>query len=213
MGAKTWMLVYSNGAIPNLWSKGLKINRESSTKIIKTLFSTKQYSAIEDGNLYYTNPPKDVIYAADLGELIILATDEIAIDNPSKISQRFIDFSEYKYLYLFAMHSVVDWFAFAVWENKKLIRSLSISPDNGVIEDYGNRFPFEQDYWKGEYPVTDSESEDTYPLPFHPLDFGESALLKLMGFQYEGIENLNRIDPETIPLVGFKEKKSGWKFW
>ncbi|MGW3628080.1 DUF6928 family protein, partial [Streptomyces sp. NPDC000880] len=29
------------------------------------------------------------------------------------------------------MHSVVDWLAFAVWEDGRLIRSLSLSPDDG----------------------------------------------------------------------------------
>jgi hypothetical protein len=38
---------------------------------------------------------------------------------------------------LHAMHSVVDWLAFAVWEDNRLIRSLSLAPDGGIIEDIG----------------------------------------------------------------------------
>lgn len=43
-------------------------------------------------------------------------------------------------MYLHAMHSVVDWFAFAVWgPDGKLRRALSVSPANGVIEASVNR--------------------------------------------------------------------------
>ncbi|WP_439145646.1 DUF6928 family protein [Streptomyces canus] len=32
------------------------------------------------------------------------------------------------------MHSVVGWFAFAAWGDGRLLRSLSLSPDSGIIE-------------------------------------------------------------------------------
>jgi len=39
--------------------------------------------------------------------------------------------------------------AFAQWVNGKLVRSLSLSPDSGILEDIGPRFPFEEPFWSG----------------------------------------------------------------
>jgi hypothetical protein len=44
------------------------------------------------------------------------------------------------------MHSVVDWFAYAQWINGKFVRSPSLSPDNGILEDIGQRLPFEEPF-------------------------------------------------------------------
>jgi hypothetical protein len=49
-------------------------------------------------------------------------------------------------VYLRAMHSVVDWFAYAQSINGKFARSLSLSPDSGVLEDIGQRLPFEEPF-------------------------------------------------------------------
>ena len=46
-------------------------------------------------------------------------------------------------------HSVVDWCAFALWREGKLVRSTSVSPDGGVREDIGDKLPFEVPYWNG----------------------------------------------------------------
>ncbi|MFJ9460587.1 DUF6928 family protein [Kitasatospora sp. NPDC101447] len=40
------------------------------------------------------------------------------------------------------MHSVVDFLAFAVWEDGQLVRSLSVSPGSGVMENMGEPLPF-----------------------------------------------------------------------
>jgi hypothetical protein len=112
------------------------------------------------------------------------------------------------------MHSVVDWFAFAQWSDGKLARSLSLSPDSGIIEDIGEKLPFEQAYWAGEHPAVGPESDDDeYPLPFHPLDMGETALSALFGYQLEGALISTLFDPESIPLMRFARTRSRWKFW
>jgi hypothetical protein len=213
MGAKTWMIVYSNGDIPNIWQKNLSPRKENLKNILHSLFPKENFSDAELGSLYFTCPGKGEVCIADLGEMLIVSTDEVAIDYPSKIPEKFIDHSNYKYIYLFAMHSVVDWFAFAIWENKKLIRSLSLSPDSGILEDIGNKLPFELDYWQGKLRAIDPDDTDDYPLPFHPLDFGECTLLNLMGYQFEGDESLNKVDPEAIEISCFKRVNHWWKFW
>ncbi len=112
------------------------------------------------------------------------------------------------------MHSVIDWLAFAKWEGGELRRSLSLSPDSGIIEDIGEKFDFEAPYWNGEHPAIDpEEEEDEYPFKFHPLELGEEALKQFFGYQLEGIVNDALIEPEKITLFGYKRAKPWWKIW
>ena len=110
------------------------------------------------------------------------------------------------------MHSVVDWLAFAKWNNRNLVRSLSLSPDSGILEDIGQRLAFEEPFWSGQHPATDDEDAD-YPFPFHPLELGEVALKEFFGYQLEGFGDSGLFEPESIPLVKYKRKRSMWKMW
>lgn len=102
--------------------------------------------------------------------------------------------------------------AFAVWDDGKLVRSLSLSPDSGIIEDIGERLPFELPYWEGRQPVEPFppfEDEDPYPLPFHPLELGERALLEFFGFYVEGSSDEDdapepAVDIWDVELHGFR---------
>jgi hypothetical protein len=109
------------------------------------------------------------------------------------------------------MHSSVDWFAYAVWKDGKLKRSLSLSPDTGIIEDIGMKLSFEEPYWNGSFPAVDPEDEDEYSLAFHPLDLGEATLRVLFNFQLEGEINSSLINPEDVSLIAFKRTKPWWK--
>lgn len=103
------------------------------------------------------------------------------------------------------MHSVVDWFAFAVWRAGQLERSLSLSPDSGVLEDIGAKMAFELPYWAGEHPAVDANDEDdVYPFPFHPLDLGEAALAEFFGYQLEGFIDESMFEPDEIALMRYK---------
>ena len=110
------------------------------------------------------------------------------------------------------MHSVVDWLAFAVWKYGNLERSLSLSPDSGILEDIGEKLAFENPFWNGEYPAVDPE-EDDYPFQFHPLELGEAALREFFGYVLEGVVDASLIEPENIPLMGFRRAKPWWKLW
>lgn len=104
------------------------------------------------------------------------------------------------------MHSVVDWLAFAIWDNGTLVRSLSLSPNSGVMENIGEPLEFERPYWAGERAVElDPEwDEGLYPLPFHPLEMGEDALRALFGFVVEGYPEADDIDSNEILMHGFR---------
>lgn len=106
-----------------------------------------------------------------------------------------------------ALHSGVDRLCFTVWEDGKLVRSLSLSPAGGIMENLGEPFPFERPYWDGEHPVEPIPGwpdQDPYPLPFHPLELGEDALLALFGFIIEGLPQPNDIDTDAVHMHEFR---------
>ncbi|AEG02386.1 DUF6928 family protein [Methylomonas methanica] len=215
MGAKTWMLVYSDGDASDKLRGNPTLDRAATDKLVKTLFPHEKLETISDGDLSYTCPPDNIIYAGCFAGVAVLAAKEFAGDYPSKLDRRFIAHADGRCVYLHAMHSVVDWLAFAKWEKGKLLRSLSLSPDTGILEDLGNKLPFETAYWEGRYPAIDPDdnAEDDYQLPFHPLDLGEEVLKAFFGYQLEGTIDDSLLEPENIPLIGYKRKKYWWKFW
>lgn len=215
MGAKTWMLVYASGDPRALLAAKPALQREATLEFAAALFPKARFQPLEDGDLSDTCPRGSDVHIASFSGVSVVAAKEFGIDYPSQLPARFLQAAESQAVYLHAMHSVVDWCAFAVWRGGRLERSLSVSPDNGVMEDVGERMPFELPYWAGERPAVDPDEADAadYPLPFHPLELGEAALAALFGYQLEGDADAALFDPETVPLLRFKRGAPWWKFW
>lgn len=213
MGAKTWMLVYSNGNAAESLKANSEIDRVKTTELVNELFPKEKLEAIEDGDLSYTCPPSNEIYAGYFSGVFVIAAKEFGNDIPSKLPASFLTKDYGNTIQLHAMHSVVDWLAFAVWKNGSLVRSLSLSPDSGIFEDVGEKFDFEKSYWDGKHPALDpEEDEDSYPFQFHPLDLGEAVLRDFFGYVLEGEVDDSLIEPEDITLLGFR-RPPWWKFW
>lgn len=216
MGAKTWMLVGSPGSARDALSVQPRFDRAATMKLASRLFPKERLEPLEDGDLSYTCPPDDEIHVGCFPGVSVVAAKEFGIDYPSRLPPHFLQVLGERTVYLHAMHSVVDWFAFAIWKDGKLERSLSLSPDSGVLEDNGARLPFELPYWSGEHPAIDPDDEDNeppYPLPFHPLELGEAALKEFFGYQIEGFIDETLLEADTVPLVRLKRKKQGFRFW
>lgn len=188
MGAKTWMLIYGNESISETLKKKPDLDRATTVELAKRLFPSEALKPLSDVDLSYTCPPDDELIIGCFSGLNIIAAKEFGIDYPSKLPTQFLDPSLGTTLYLHAMLSTVDWFAYAIWRDGKLQRSLSLSPDSGVLEDIGTKLPFEEPYWNGQHPAIDPEDDDSdYPFVFHPLELAESALLEFFGYQLEGV--------------------------
>ncbi|MFI1128298.1 DUF6928 family protein [Streptomyces althioticus] len=95
-------------------------------------------------------PPEGTTYAASWPGVDVIGDQRVMIDAPSQPPGHLVAANAGRRLVLHAMHSVVDWLAFAVWEDGRLIRSLSLSPDSGIIENIGEPLPFEMPYWAGD---------------------------------------------------------------
>jgi hypothetical protein len=208
VGAKTWMLVYSTGDVIAALKRAPKLDRDKTFALATTLFPNDCLEPIGDGDLLCTCPPKRELHVGCFPTVSIVAAREFGLDYPSKLPASFIAQGGSETIYLHAMHSVVDWLAFAKWSKGQLIRSLSLSPDSGILEDIGQQLPFEEPFWSGRHSVGDD-----YPLPFHPLELGEEVLKQFFGYQLEGNVDSELLEPESIPLIKYKRKRSWWKLW
>ena len=214
MGAKTWMLITSDGNASETLAKRPSLDRSAAIAHAASMFPDETLSELEDGDLSYTNPPDNQLFVGCYGDVKIIAAKEFGIDFPSTLAHKYLPKTGLTTLH--AMHSVVDWFAFAHWEDATLIRSLSLSPDNGIIEDIGDKLSFEKPYWNGHFPAVDDDEDIDYPFPFHPLELGEAALLHFFGYQIEGYTDGNPIEPEDFPLLQLRRSatsKPWWKVW
>lgn len=226
MGAKTWMLVIADGDARAALEAQPALDRDATRALAERLFPGETLELIGEGDLSYTNPPDPLMFIGCFPGVAVIAASEFAVDHPSQLPGRFLDIAGKRRITLHAMHSVVDWFAFAVWEDGRLIRSLSLSPDSGILEDIGEPLPFEAPYWAEQQRVPPDEGEEAYPLPFHPLELGEAVLLARFGYQLEGAGEA-RVDPFSVPLMHFQRsgtrRKAApedaapsapwWKFW
>lgn len=214
MGAKTWMLIYCDGSVSEILRGSPALDRGATVALAKKLFQSETLKPLADVDLSYTCPPDDELILGCFPGLTIIAAKEVGIDYPSKLPTQFLNPALGNTLYLHAMHSVVDWFAYAIWKDGKLQRSLSLSPDSGVLEDIGAKLTFEEPYWNGQHPAVDPEEDESeYPFVFHPLELGEAALLEFFGYQLEGMIDPSQIEPERIPLMHFKRSNTWWKIW
>jgi hypothetical protein len=212
MGAKTWMIVYSDANAREALAARPALDREATRALATRLFPKETLYPLEDGSLRYTCPRNHELCVGCFPGVSIVAAKEFRQDFPSKLPLRFIEAGGRGTVTLHAMHSVVDWFAFAQWKDGRIVRSLSLSPESGILEDIGTRMDFEEPFWAKEFSAFD-DSDDEYPFPFHAQELAETALAELCGYHLEGPIDTSLIDANTIPLARFKRSQSFWKFW
>ncbi|CAL9672719.1 hypothetical protein SUDANB176_07526 (plasmid) [Streptomyces sp. enrichment culture] len=208
MGAKTGLLVYADGDVPGLLRRVGAADLGRTVTMMRRLYPGREIEQCKGTNLGDgVYPPEGTVCAASWPGVEVIGDQEVMIDAPSELPEHLVAASASRRLVLHAMHSVVDWLAFAVWEDGRLVRSLSLSPDSGIIENIGEPLPFELPYWAGDRPADiipwPGEEEEPYALPFHPLELGEDALRALCGFIQEGRPEPDDIDADAIELYGF----------
>lgn len=201
VGAKTSFIGICDGDASRVLRSRPALDRGAAKRLAERL-AGRALESVGEGTLAEGTYPRDgMVFAAAFPGLDLFCEESLAIDRPSQLPARYTRVPNRRVI-LHAMHSVVDWFAFAVWDGGTLVRALSVSPDNGVIEEVGARLPFELPHWAGEHPVDEEDDEDAYPLPFHPLELGEEALNAFFGFRLEGVPT--DINPFEVPLAGFR---------
>jgi hypothetical protein len=217
VGAKSWLVCYADvDDVAALLRSSPALDRDATDRLVRAVHPGSTVTLDGEDSLESADPPDGVVVAAVWPGAAVLCSGEVAIDRPSEIHPRFTYPGLGRRVVTQAMHSVVDWAAFSVrGPDGALLRSLSVSPDDGVIEDLGERLTFEAPYWAGERPlddevddeVDDEDDEDPYPLPFHPLELGEEALGRLVGFVVEGFTGMTGdayVDPWDVPALRYR---------
>ncbi|MGI5170020.1 DUF6928 family protein [Spirillospora sp. CA-253888] len=207
MGAKTALLAFAEGDVRSALSRATRSEQARAEALVQRIHPDHAVAAIQEQALEdCVYPPGDTAYAAAPAGVDLVCDRRLALDRPSELPEHLRELGKGRRIVVHSMHSVVDWLAFAVWEDGVLVRSLSLSPDSGIMEDIGEPYEFELPYWAGEHPVVpmpEWPDEGPYPLPFHPLDLGEVALRALFGFVVEGYPDADDIDVSGIVMHGF----------
>lgn len=210
MGAKSGLLVYADGEVPGLLKQvGGPADPERTAAMMRRLYPGWAIEPTAGSDLWDgLHPPDGQAYASSWPGVELVCDRRVMVDLPSQLPHELVAAGVGRRMVLHAMHSVVDWLAFGVWEDGRLIRSLSLSPDTGIVENIGEPLPFERPYWAGERSADviswPDRDEEPYALPFHPLDMGEDALRALCGFIVEGRPRPGDVDADTIALHGFR---------
>lgn len=163
------------------WEKFPAPDRKAS-KLLGERLANGSLEIVGEGCLSDAINPDGRIFAASYPGVSLYCDSELAVARPSAL-EALAARVPHRTVLSHAMAGGVDWFAFSVWSGGVLERALSVSPDDGVIEDFGTPLACELPYWGGEHPV---ESDDEYPLPFHPLELGEEIFVSLVGLDWAG---------------------------
>jgi hypothetical protein len=207
MGAKTALLIYADGDVAQGLRDAVELDRAATEALVARLLPGLDVVAVEVGNMDWNiNPPDGMLYAGVFQGVTVICAAELGEIRPGDLRPGWLAEGADRRVILHSMHSVSNFLGFAVWgADGTLERALCLSPGHGIVEDRGDRLPFEQAYWAGQHPVEGGDDEDEpYPLPFHPLDLGEDVLAALCGFVIEGIPLEGMPDLDRVPLAGFR---------
>lgn len=216
MGAKNSLLVFSQGNPREALKNARSLNLPASLALALSLFPGAKVRPNEEANLRWTYPPRGQIYVGCYPGVSVVASEKFALDHPSKLPASFLAPGREGSVHLHVMHSVVNWFAFGVWERGVLRRSFSATtesgePDRMILENLGEPFPFEKPYWEGKHLADYDEEARDHPLKFDPMSLGEAALSEFFGYQMEG-EATELFDAAAVKLLVL-EVKPWWKVW
>ncbi|MEU1691977.1 DUF6928 family protein [Streptomyces hirsutus] len=143
--------MYADGDVPGLPRRVGAADLDRTAAMMRRLHPGREIEQCEGSSLRDgVHPPKGTAYAAGRPGVEVIGDQEVMIDAPSELPEHWVAASAGRRLVL---HSAVDRLAFAAWEDGHLVRSPSLSPDDGIIENIGEPLPFELPHWAGDHPA------------------------------------------------------------
>src|SRR5271170_7372703 len=134
MGARTALLAFADGDLRPALARAAVPELAGAEALVRRVYQGYTVEAIGEGTLGdRTYPPDDITYAAILPGAELLCDSRLLLDRPSELPEQLLCLGAGRRVIMHGMHSVSDWVAFAVWEDGKLVRSLSLSPGSGIM--------------------------------------------------------------------------------
>jgi hypothetical protein len=166
------------------------LDKPATRELVERLFPGTDIEEIGDQLLADAlDPPAGVAYVGCFPGLDLVCGWSLMPDRPSQLDPATLGATERPHVYLYGVHADADWCTFGRWDDGQLVRALSVCPDPGIIEDVGEHESFEQPYWDA--------------AELRPVALGEAALSGYFGIVF-GDDKLDKTDPESIPVVGYK---------
>lgn len=200
MGSKAAILVLADGRPERLIrdASGLDLPRSQSLAA-RVLGGTPRQSGALPLDLAVW-PEDGTVCVASFERFDLVCSRVFARDHPSDMVIEASRLAGGRNAYAVCMESSRDWTSILAWSPSQIVRAVSLNPSEGVLEDVGHKFPFEDPFWNGRRPVQTTG----YALPFHPIDLGNEALRNFFGFILEGAEDDLCVDPEEVEVPVFQ---------
>lgn len=208
MATDSAIVVYADGIPADVLRAYPVLDKPATRALAERLFPGAELEEVGDQLLADAlNPPERVAYVGCFQGLDVVCSWTIMPDRPSLLDPAILAATGRPNAYLHAVHADAGWCAFGVWQAGVLVRACSVGPDSassdrassdrassggGLLEDLGDHLPFERDFW-GDGRLTEA-----------PYALGQAALHALLGIALPTDGHLDDVDPELIPVVGYR---------
>jgi hypothetical protein len=164
------------------------LNKPATRALVERLFPGAGIEEIGDELLVDAlDPPADVVCVGCFPGLDLVCGWGLTPRRPSELDPVVLAANDRRNVYLHAAHSDAGWCSYGIWRDGTRVRALSLCADPDVLEDEGERLPFEQ-------PDADAD----------PGELSCASMQALFGFACDDHERLDDVDPELIPVVAYR---------
>lgn len=161
------------------------LDKPATRTLVERLFPGATLEEIGDELLVDAlNPPADVVYVGCFTGLDLVCSWRLTPQRPSELDPVVLAATERPNVYLHAAHSDAAWCSYGVWRDGTRLRAMSVCAHPGVLEDEGERLPF--------------EAAD------EPDDLSCRSMQALFGFSCDDGDRIHDVDPELIPVVAYR---------
>jgi hypothetical protein len=200
MATNSAVVVYADSSPVDVLRAYPVLDKPATRALVDQLFPGASVQEIGDELLADAlDPPEDVAFVGCFPGLELACCWRLIGERPSQSGARLIGgpsgslLRRRKNIFLHAVHRDTQWCSYGLWRDGTLVRGLSIGRDPGVLEDVGERLDFERAYWDERRP--------------DPIALGAAALRSFVGLVMDGDRHLDDVDPEIIPVVGYRVKE------
>lgn len=205
MGVNFHFACYFDGDPGAVLSRELVLDRDASNQLARTYHPGTRGEPIAEKSLYESclGPSKD-LYIGCYGAACIVAGDRIDHTPDHRLMSKGM-----RHTFYYSRTDTADQIAFSFWRERQLVRSFAHTPHDGIIEDVGERLPFETPFWAGEFAPEflddDYDEDEPHPLPFVSEQFLEAALVNILGVSMFGPRVGSLPTADDIPVLRYSD--------